>query len=80
MCFLPKYSEHLVKGKDKIVNLRNIERGAILRIVGTAHSSPDIHLISLITKIAYGYKSHYTEINTTISETGLVRIVVFPFR
>jgi hypothetical protein len=57
-----------------------LERGAILRIVGTAHSSPDIHLISLITKIAYGYKSHYTEINTTISETGLVRIVVFPFR
>jgi primosomal replication protein N len=56
MCFLPKSRENLVKGKEKIVQLRNIKRGAILRIVGliTAHSSPDIYLISLTTKIVYG--------------------------
>jgi hypothetical protein len=81
MCFLPKYRENLVKGKEKIVNLINIKRRLILRIVGliTAHSSPDIYLISLTTKIAYGYKSNYLESNKTISETGLVSIVVFPF-
>jgi hypothetical protein len=69
MCFLPKYRENLVKGKEKIVNLINIKRRLILRIVGliTAHSSPDIYLISLTTKIAYGYKSNYLESNKTIS-------------
>jgi hypothetical protein len=52
------------------VQLRNIKRGAILRIVGliTAHSSPDIYLISLTMKIVNGYKSNYTESNKTISE------------
>jgi hypothetical protein len=34
MCFLPKPGENLVKGKEEIVNLRNIKRVAILRIVG----------------------------------------------
>jgi hypothetical protein len=62
------------------MNVISIKRGAILRIVGliTAHSSPDTYLISLTTKIVYGYKSNYTESNKTISETGLVSIVVFP--
>jgi hypothetical protein len=34
MCFLPNSRENLVKGKEKIVQLRSIKRGAILRIVG----------------------------------------------
>jgi hypothetical protein len=80
MCFLPKSRENLVKGKEKIVQLRNIKRGAILQIVGliTAHSSSDI--TNNENSILYGYKSNYTESNKTISETGLVSIVVFPFR